>query len=81
MRSREPGRFGPSGAAVLNEFNLFHGFLAPHSLDDFCISLTSLRKPPRSRDGSERRRRPFVPKRLAIETKYVRGEGEEVNVQ
>ena len=78
MHSRDPESFGPPGSAFFNEVILFHRVLAPHSLGTLCISLTSLREPRRSRGESEKRRRPFVPKRLAINPQKV---GEEMNAQ
>ena len=71
VRSQDPEIFGPPEAAVFNEAILFHRVPATHSLDALCISLTSLREPPRSRGESEKRRRPFVPKRLAIKIPEV----------
>ena len=76
VRSQDPERFGPPEAAVFNEVILFHRVLAPHSLGALCISLTSSRELPISRGESQKRRRPCVLKRLAIETQKV---GEEMN--
>ena len=71
VRSRDPERFRPPEAANFNEVILFHRVLAPQSSDALWISLKSVREPTRSRGESEKRRRPFVLKRLA--TKHKRG--------
>ena len=78
VRSQDPERFRPPKAAVFDGVIVLHRILAPHSLGALCISLTSLRELPISRGESEKRRRPLVLKRLAIETQKV---GEEMNAQ